>query len=95
VGLESSDGRGPKGTVIGNRYGISREILPCYETIDIHSESAANTLRLLMSNMTGEIEPLGKEVWLTPHGIVFGAGTQLDYVKTVLDELSEANPMSE
>ena len=77
-----------QGTVIGNRYGISREILPKYETIDLYdcAEAAAN-LRALKAGMTEEIEEMGSGAWLTPHGISFKAGTDLTQIKAVVDEL--------
>ncbi len=77
-----------QGTVTGNRYGISREILPTYEVIDLYDcAKAVAHLRTLKSAMTEEIEEMGSGVWLTPHGISFKAGTDLGQVKCVLDEL--------
>ncbi len=78
-----------QGTVIGNRYGIARAIIPRYETIDLYDcGQAADSLRLLQSEMTEEIEELAPGVWLTPYGLAFAAGTELERIGEVLDELS-------
>ena len=48
-----------QGTVIGNRYGISREILPKYETLDVFDgAAAADGLRLMRGGMHDGIEEI-------------------------------------
>jgi hypothetical protein len=78
-----------QGTVFGNRYGISRRILPAYETIPLHECSdAANGLRQRVREMTDEIEEYADGVWVTPHGLAFGAGTTPDRFERVLEQLA-------
>ena len=85
-----------QGTVIGNRYGISRQILPRYETLNAYDCSrSADALRRLQSEMTEEIEPLAPGLWLTPYGLAFEAGTDLDRIEEVIEQLAQAVHMSD
>ncbi len=85
-----------QGTVIGNRYGISREILPRYDTVDLYDcADAAQELGRLQGDMTEEIVELGEGLWLTRHGLAFRAGSDLSRVGQVIDKLGEAVHMSD
>lgn len=78
-----------QGTVIGNRYGIARAILPKYETVDLcDCGAAAAGLRAVQAEMTEDIEELAEGVWLTRHGVAFAAGTKPARVRTVIEELA-------
>lgn len=80
-----------QGTVIGNRYGIARAILPRYETLDLFQCAATvEGLQLLQSEMTEDVEELAEGLWLTRYGLAFSAGTELDRVAAVLDEIGGA-----
>lgn len=78
-----------QGVVIGNRYGVSREIMPRYETINLRecADAAAGLIKLT-SGMTDEIEELAPDSWLTPYGLSFTAGTRLGRVSEVIDQLA-------
>jgi hypothetical protein len=86
-GTEANQGR-----VRGNRYGISRNIRPVYETygyLDADAERAA-LLDLMCALPDGvEIEPLGR-LWLTRSGMAFPAGSTLDEVEATLDVLGSS-----
>lgn len=85
-----------QGTVIGNRYGISRKILPKYELLDAFDCSrAADNLRLLQGEMTEDIEELAPGLWMTKYGLSFEAGTDLSLIEEVIDQLAEAVHMSD
>lgn len=78
-----------QGTVIGNRYGIARAILPKYETVDLcDCGEAAEGLRALQAEMTEDIEELAEGIWLTRHGLAFAARTGPEVVEQVLCKLS-------
>jgi len=80
-----------QGSVVGNRYGIAREIMPKYETLDVFEcPRAADALRMLQAEMTEGIEELAPGLWLTHFGLSFAAGTGLDLVADVIDRLGEA-----
>ena len=77
-----------QGTVIGNRYGISRAILPKYQTLNVMDcRRAADGLRLLQVKMKDDIEELAPGLWLTRSGLSFEAGTDLDRVVDVIAKL--------
>ena len=79
-----------QGTVIGNRYGISRDILPKYQELDAFDcAEAADGLRLLQGSMAEEIEELAPGMWLTRYGLSFGAGTDLARVEEIIALLGE------
>ncbi len=85
-----------QGTVIGNRYGISRRILPKYELLDAFDCSrAADNLRLLQGEMTEDIEELAPGLWLTHYGLAFAAGTDLSRIEEVIEQLTPAVHMSD
>lgn len=84
-----------QGIVIGNRYGISREILPKYRDLDAFDcPEAADSLRVLQNNMTGDIEEVAPGMWLTSYGLSFEAGTELVRVGEVIDLLGRAGEVS-
>lgn len=84
-----------QGRLIGNRYGISRNILPKYEVTPLYDcLEAMRSLRDLQASMTGEIEELAEGLWLTPFGLAFGAGTEAEKIGQVLEDLGEAVHMS-
>ncbi|MGV8084136.1 MAG: hypothetical protein AB2L09_10970 [Coriobacteriia bacterium] len=79
-----------QGTVIGNRYGIARSIMPRYETVNLYDcKGAANGLTELQVQMKGAIEELCHGVWLLPYGVSFGAGSEWEFVEDLLDALSD------
>ena len=85
-----------QGTVIGNRYGISRKILPKYELLNAFDCSrAADALRLLQGEMTEDIEELAPGIWLTGYGLAFEAGTDLSRIEEVIDQLARSLHMSD
>lgn len=82
-----------QGIVVGNRYGISRSIMPVYETVDLfHCEDAATGLRLLQACMVDENVQLEEGIWLTRHGMAFEAGTDFGEIRGVLETLAEGRP---
>lgn len=75
VGYAAKGDDGSQGTVRGNRYGISRNIMIKETTADIEDcESAAQTLGGLMGSLPSgsDIEPLGS-CYLTRYGLAFPA----------------------
>ena len=85
-----------QGTVIGNRYGIARAILPKCETISLYDCTAsADGLHELIRTMTDEIEELDHGLWLTPYGLAFGAGTEFKRITEVVQGLGGSSPRAE
>jgi len=89
LGYTLKGGESDQGRVLGNRYGISREILPKYETYELcDCAEAVRTLRELQATMTGEIEELSEGMWLTRHGLAFAGGTPIVRIEEIVDYLS-------
>ena len=70
---------GKQGAVKGNRYGISRQIMPRYQTFELSQcGGAVETLRWMQDGMgDGDIEEIGEGLYLTKWGLSSRAGTDL------------------
>lgn len=74
-----------QGTVIGNRFGISRKILPKYETVNLfESAEAAEGLRVRQAAMTEDIQEIAPGLYLLRHGVSFNDDFRLEDVLEVL-----------
>lgn len=75
--LKGTDGA--QGAVKGNRYGISREIMPRYLTYDLSQVGeAAERLQWMQEGMgDGDIQEIGEGLYLTKWGLSLTAGMDL------------------
>lgn len=92
VGYTLKGGGGSQGTVRGNRYGISKNIRTVDMTKDVRDrEAAAQTLLALTRALPkgSDIEPLGASAYLTRYGLAFSAGTSVEQLYRVIDELQQ------
>lgn len=79
-----------QGAVIGNRYGIAREIMPHYELIDLHGcEDAARAVAELTVEAGEQPEEIAEGVWLTRYGLACVAGTSPERIARLVEELAE------
>lgn len=79
-----------QGLVHGNRYGVSRAILPKYETVELYDcGDMAYGVRNMQKLFGGDIEEYAPGVWLTRYGLAFEKGTDLVKMQGVLDDLHE------
>jgi hypothetical protein len=86
-GTETDQGR-----VYGNRYGISRNIRPIYDTCSLGaSGDAAEGLRALQLGLVEDGEDGEKlgDLWLTRYGLSFPAGTTEEQIEGALEVLEE------
>lgn len=91
VGYSAKGEDGEQGTVYGNRYGISRNIAIREETIGIEGcETAAQVVVALGSAIPEDegVQELAEGVYLTRHGIAFGAGTSDERIAGVVADLN-------
>lgn len=92
VGYALKGEGGHQGRVRGNRYGISRNITVKEVTYALYDrEAAAHTLMALGRSLPdgSDVEQLAPGTYLTPHGLAFGAGTPLDEIDRVVDDLEQ------
>jgi hypothetical protein len=81
-----------QGIVYGNRYGISRNIRPVYETRSLwDSRDAASGLRAMQVNLAEDGEALGR-LWLTRYGLSFPVGTTDEEIEETLEALEGLVP---
>lgn len=93
VGYTTKGEGGTQGTVRGNRYGISRNIMVDETTFELYEkyERASEALVALTRTLPegSDIEPLAEGVYLTRYGLAFGVGTSLAEVGQLIDALAE------
>lgn len=93
VGYTLKGEGGTQGTIQGNRYGISRNIMVTEDTFELGEEyerasQALMTLTRTLSEGT-DVERIAEGLYLTRFGLAFGPGTDLSKIGTLLELLAE------
>jgi len=93
VGYTIKGEEGTQGTVRGNRYGISRNIMVTEDTFDLDGkyEAASEVLVALTGTLPegSDVERIAEGLYLTRFGLAFGAGTELHKIGDLLELLAE------
>lgn len=92
VGYTIKGEEGSQGTVQGNRYGISRNIMVTEDTFDLYEEyeQASQALVALTATLPegSDVKQLAEGLYLTRFGLAFGPGTDLNKIGELLELLA-------
>jgi len=93
VGYTLKGQEGAQGTVQGNRYGISRNIMVTEDTLELYEEyeRAAQALVAFTGTLPegSDVECIAQGLYLTRYGLAFGPGTELHKIGSLLELLAE------
>lgn len=93
VGYTIKGGEGTQGTVRGNRYGISRNIMVAEDTFELYEEYERASQALVAFTGTlpegSDVECVADGLYLTRFGLAFGPGTDLEKIGRLITLLAE------